>query len=62
MIVAFTSSGTTAPRIARKRPAVPILAITPEAVSRRLCLLIVVAAGIPFGQSGTTNNLRVVQV
>src|SRR3954466_10012033 len=92
-IVAFTSSGTTAARIARKRPAIPILAITPdERVSRRLCLLwgahsvlsedittyeemvdcaaaialseefarpadqIVVVAGIPFGQAGTTNN------
>ena len=98
-IVAFTSSGTTAARIARKRPAVAILAITPdEQVSRRLCLLwgthsvlsedvrtyeemvdrataralseefarptdlIVVVAGIPFAQAGTTNNLRVVQV
>jgi pyruvate kinase len=98
-IVAFTSSGTTAARIARKRPAVSILAITPNPqVSRRLCLLwgahsvlsedihsyeemveraaeqalqqefaqpadlIVVVAGIPFGQAGTTNNLRVVQV
>jgi pyruvate kinase len=98
-IVAFTSSGTTAARIARKRPAAPILAITPsEQVSRRLCLLwgafslrsddirsyeemvsrasvealrqgfaqeadlIVVVAGIPFGQAGATNNLRVVQV
>jgi pyruvate kinase len=98
-IVAFTSSGTTAARIARKRPAVPILAITPdEMVARRLCLLwgahsilsedvrtyeemvdaacakalseefarpadsIVVVAGIPFAQAGTTNNLRVVQV
>jgi pyruvate kinase len=98
-IVAFTSSGTTAARIARKRPAIPILAITPdERVSRRLCLLwgahsvlsedittyeemvqraaatahsegfakptenIVVVAGIPFAQAGTTNNLRVVQV
>src|SRR3954468_11864803 len=39
-IVAFTSSGTTAARIARKRPAVAILALTPdERVSRRLCLL-----------------------
>jgi pyruvate kinase len=39
-IVAFTSSGTTAARIARKRPAVPILAITPnEMVARRLSLL-----------------------
>jgi len=98
-IVAFTSSGTTAARIARKRPAVPILAITPdEKVSRRLCLLwgahsvlsedihtyeemvaratgiaqaeefarpadsMVVVAGIPFAQTGTTNNLRVVQL
>jgi pyruvate kinase len=98
-IVAFTSSGTTAARIARRRPAVPIVAITPDqAVSRRLCLLwgahsilaadvssyeemveraseltlsegfarppeaIVVVAGIPFGQAGTTNNLRVVQL
>ena len=98
-IVAFTSSGTTAARIARKRPAVSILAITPdEQVSRRLCLLwgahslraedvhtyedmvqravdcaqaqefarpgelIVVVAGVPFGQAGTTNNLRVVQI
>lgn len=33
-------SGTTAARIARKRPAVPILALTPDlATSRRLCLL-----------------------
>lgn len=98
-IVAFTSSGTTAARIARKRPAVQVLAITPDvAVSRRLCLLwgahslraedvhtyeemvematarslseefakpndaIVVVAGIPFAQAGTTNNLRVVQI
>jgi pyruvate kinase len=98
-IVAFTSSGTTAGRIARKRPTVPILAITPdEKVSRQLCLLwgahsvlsedvrtyeemvdhanasalaecfarpadlIVVVAGIPFAQAGTTNNLRVLQV
>jgi pyruvate kinase len=98
-IVAFTSSGTTAARIARKRPSVSILAITPdEATSRRLCLLwgthsvfsddvhtyeemvdrasatvlseefaepgdvVVVVAGIPFAQAGTTNNLRVVQL
>ncbi|MGX7706886.1 pyruvate kinase [Methylobacterium sp. Gmos1] len=38
-IVAFTSSGTTAARIARKRPNVPILAATSDtAVSRRLSL------------------------
>jgi pyruvate kinase len=98
-IVAFTSSGTTAARIARKRPKVAILAITPDPrVSRQLCLLwgahsvlsedihsyeemvdraaeaalaeafarpaesIVVVAGIPFGEAGTTNNLRVVQI
>jgi pyruvate kinase len=98
-IIAFTLSGTTAARIARKRPSVPILAMTPDQeISRRLCLLwgahsvlsedihsyeemvtraaetamteefarlgdqIVVVAGIPFGQAGTTNNLRVIQV
>jgi pyruvate kinase len=98
-IVAYTSSGTTAARIARKRPALPTLAITPNReVLRRLCLLwgahsvlsddvhsyeemvehatelaaqedfahkgdlIVIVAGIPFAQAGTTNNLRVVTV
>ena len=39
-IVAYTLSGTTAARVARRRPAVPILALTPDlATSRRLCLL-----------------------
>jgi pyruvate kinase len=39
-IVAYTSSGTTASRIARTRPDVGILAVTPdESVARRLCLL-----------------------
>jgi pyruvate kinase len=98
-IVAYSSSGTTAARVARKRPSLPILAITPnEDTSRRLCLLwgahsvlaedvkryeemveratviaveqefatggdlLVVVAGIPFAQAGTTNNLRVVTV
>jgi pyruvate kinase len=98
-IVAFTSSGTTAARIARKRPMVSVLAITPDQrVARQLSLLwgvhsvlsedintyeemvdratqialteafakqaasIVVVAGIPFAEAGTTNNLRVVQV
>jgi pyruvate kinase len=98
-IVAFTSSGTTAVRIARRRPKVPILAVTPDQrTSRELCLLwgahsvlsedihsyeemveratqtalsegfaqatdsIVVVAGVPFGETGTTNNLRVVQI
>jgi pyruvate kinase len=98
-IVGFTSSGTTAVRIARRRPALPIVAITPDIqVARQMALLwgahsvqsqdvstyeemvsvaasiakaeefasrgdvIVVVAGIPFGQTGTTNNLRVVSV
>ena len=40
VIVAYTSSGTTAARIALKRPVLPILAITPNvAISRRLQLL-----------------------
>ncbi len=39
-IVAYTSSGTTAARIARKRPSLPIVAVTPnKSVSRQLCLL-----------------------
>jgi pyruvate kinase len=39
-IVAYTASGTTAARVARKRPAVPILALTPDlGTSRRLSLL-----------------------
>ncbi|AWN39989.1 pyruvate kinase [Methylobacterium durans] len=39
-IVAFTLSGTTAARSARRRSTVPILAMTPsETVSRQLCLL-----------------------
>jgi len=98
-IVAYTSSGVTAARIASRRPALPTLALSPNLdVSRRLCLLwgahsvrsddihsyeemveraeelavgeefavrgdqIVVVAGIPFAQAGTTNNLRVVAV
>ncbi len=39
-IVAFTSSGTTATRIARKRPEVQVISLTPNmAVARRLMLL-----------------------
>ncbi|UYW35216.1 pyruvate kinase [Methylorubrum extorquens] len=39
-IVTYTESGTTAARVARKRPAVPILALTPNIdTSRRLSLL-----------------------
>jgi len=95
-IVAFTASGTTALRIARKRPRVPIVSLSPRPeTARRLALLwgthsivaedianydemidrartqvlaqgdanpgdtIVIIAGVPFGQRGTTNNLRV---
>lgn len=98
-IVGFTSSGTTAARIARKRPNVPILAVTPHInVARQMSLLwgahsvhsdnvysyedmvttamkmvrqeefakpgdsAVVVAGIPFGQAGTTNNLRIIRI
>jgi pyruvate kinase len=39
-IVAFTASGTTALRIARKRPKVPIVSLSPDAsIARRLVLL-----------------------
>ncbi|GJE18652.1 pyruvate kinase [Methylobacterium marchantiae] len=99
VIVAYTLSGTTAARVARRRPEVPILALTPDlATSRRLCLLwgahsvqagevatyeemvagavthavaegfaepndlVVIAAGIPFAVTGTTNNIRIAQV
>lgn len=98
-IVAFSSSGTTAKRIARGRPEVPILGVTPSArIARQLALLwgthsvrsadvssydemverardhalaegfaspsdkIVIIAGIPFGKSGSTNNLRVATI
>lgn len=96
-ICCFTESGTTASLVARERPHVPIVAITPIApVARRLSLVwgvhceiipaeverfkkavisavrvvrkyqfanetdqILVTAGIPFNQPGTTNILRV---
>ncbi|MGI9482809.1 MAG: pyruvate kinase [Hyphomicrobiales bacterium] len=98
-VVAFTSSGTTARRVARKRPEVPILSVSPDrGIARRLALLwgvhsiqsedisnhremvvkaaalsvndgfaswgdqIVVVAGIPFGEAGSTNNLRVIKI
>ncbi|MGY4592631.1 pyruvate kinase [Bradyrhizobium sp. GM22.5] len=96
-IIGFTASGTTAARIARKRPPVPVLALTPdEKVARRMCLLwgvhsivsddpatdeemtqiaaavarnegyleagdlMIVVSGVPFGQIGATNNVRIV--
>ncbi|MGY6697637.1 MAG: pyruvate kinase [Roseinatronobacter sp.] len=96
-ICCFTESGTTANLVARERPHVPIIAITPILpVARRLALVwgvhcetvtedverfkkavinavrvarrygfatekdqILVTAGIPFNQPGTTNILRV---
>jgi pyruvate kinase len=98
-IVAFTSSGSTALRIARLRPEAPVIGLTPEiGTARRLAVVwgvhavvspeahsmsdavakatrvshtegfcnrgqeIVVAAGVPFGQPGTTNALRVASV
>lgn len=95
-ICCFTESGTTAFKVARERPLVPILALSPKRDTlRRLCLVwgvhcvetgmvdrfksavvgaaraardegfatetdqIVVTAGVPFNQPGTTNILRV---
>ena len=97
-LVVFTATGNTAVRIARERPYLPLVVMTPELdVERRLCLLwgaqtarqaqtdydnaieearklvverklggtgqqIVVVAGMPFGLSGTTNSMRVVEL
>lgn len=98
VIVCFTARGTSAARVARKRPDLAILALTPEPdTARRMSLywgahsvltqdvsdyeemvanakaqaklegllnpgeLGVVVAGIPFGQSGSTNNVRMVR-
>ncbi|OWU85460.1 pyruvate kinase [Oceanicola sp. 22II-s10i] len=95
-ICCYTDSGTTALRVARERPRVPIIAMTARrGTARRLCLSwgtncvmtaelerfkqavvnaaraartggfateehqIVVTAGVPFNQTGTTNILRV---
>lgn len=98
-IVAFTTSGATALRVARERPDCPVLGLTvsedsarrlavvwgvhavvtsevhsmTEAVNRSLRIAqaegfaqrgdeIVVVAGVPFGQSGSTNALRVAKL
>lgn len=98
-IIAATESGHTAAAVARLRPAVPVVAVTPHAaVARRLRVvwgvfphvmpaargtdemieralavamdaerihpgdLVVVVAGVPTGQPGTTNLVRVVTV
>ena len=98
-IVAFTASASTALRVARERPAAPVIGLTPNQVTARLMAVvwgvhavvtpdvhsmteavaraarvaltegfaahgeeIVVTAGVPFGQSGNTNALRVAMV
>lgn len=98
-IAAYTQSGFTALRIARTRPASPVLGLTTvHETARRLAVVwgvhavmttethtmtdtvaratriarsegfatsgdqVVVAAGVPFGQAGTTNALRVAAV
>ena len=97
-LVVFTATGNTAVRVARERPQLPLIVMTPEAhVQRRLTMLwgaqsylqaetdyetaveearqlilsekighsgqqIIVVAGIPFGKSGSTNSMRVVDL
>jgi pyruvate kinase len=98
-VVAFTKSGSTATRVSRYRPSVPIIALTPDvSVAGKLLLywgvrpyvvaipaslaalfalcvkltrnlgiahpgdLIIIAAGIPIGQAGSTNMLKVEKV
>jgi pyruvate kinase len=98
-IATYTSSGSTALRVARERPDVPVIGLSPhpetlrrlavawgvhavatpevhamsEAVLKALRIVrqegfaehddrVVVAAGVPFGRSGTTNALRVATV
>ncbi|PIZ31584.1 MAG: pyruvate kinase [Alphaproteobacteria bacterium CG_4_10_14_0_8_um_filter_53_9] len=95
-IVVFTESGSSALRIGRHRPLMPMVALTPYAgIARRMALqwgvlpiqvegpqdtdsmvqlaqktmlshglaeekdIVVIAAGVPFGQKGSTNLLRV---
>ena len=97
-LVVFTATGNTAVRVARERPQLPFIVLTPEQdVQRRLSMLwgarsflqaetdyetavqearqlvldnkigrageqIIVVAGIPFGKSGSTNSMRVVDL
>lgn len=98
-IVTYTASGSTAARMARERPAVPILTLTnSRRTARRSQILwgthcvfaenvttfhgiidaacriatdeglavdgqrLVITAGVPFGQPGTTNTLRIATV
>ncbi len=99
-IVTYTQSGSTAQRMSRQRPDVPILCLTPElSIARRMALSygvhavydprtnddfsgpaphateivksegfaasgdkFVMTAGVPFGQTGSTNILRISDV
>ena len=99
-IVTYTTSGSTALRMARQRPSIPILCLTPDLdVARRLAMsygvyavntdgliddftgparnaarialeqgigekgqTFVMTAGVPFGEKGTTNTLRVAKI
>jgi pyruvate kinase len=98
-IVAFTQSGSTAMRICRFRPSMPVLALTPDdTVAGKLILywgvrpylvktlkkvdegftlaaqlarelgiakpgdVIIIAAGVPIGQAGSTNMLKVEKI
>jgi pyruvate kinase len=97
--VAYTSSGYSALRMARERPQIPILGMTPRmSTARRLAMVwgvhavlcheimdvpemtalasltvrnegfgeigqfMVISAGLPFNESGTTNLLRIAQI
>ena len=98
-IVAFTQSGSTAMRVSKYRPGLPVLALTPSpVVAGRLLLywgvrphlivepgsvdelfalgagvardlglakrddLVIITAGIPVGQAGSTNMLKVSRI
>jgi pyruvate kinase len=68
-IVCFTGTGSTARRVSRERPQVPLLVLTPKLeAARRMALRhgfgvagskLVMLAGVPFGTPGSTNVLHV---
>ncbi|MDA9490403.1 pyruvate kinase alpha/beta domain-containing protein [Bradyrhizobium sp. CCBAU 11361] len=60
VIIGFTAGGTTAARISRSRPPVPILALTPdEKAARRMCLLWGVHSAVSSGPSGYEEMTRI---
>ncbi|MBB4258074.1 pyruvate kinase [Bradyrhizobium sp. CIR3A] len=60
VIIGFTAGGTTAARISRSRPPVPILALTPdEKVARRMCLLWGVHSAVSSDPSGYEEMTRI---